>query len=28
MVDGASLDEADLDEVGLEEPVTGSGRSS
>ena len=28
MVDGATLDEAELDEVGLEEPVTGSGRSS
>ena len=28
MVDGATLDEADLDEVGLGEPVTGSGRSS
>jgi hypothetical protein len=27
-VDGATLDEADLDEVGLGEPVTGSGRSS
>ncbi len=28
MVDGATLDEAELDEVGLGEPVTGSGRSS
>jgi EmrB/QacA subfamily drug resistance transporter len=28
MVDGATLDEAEFDEVGLEEPVTGSGRSS
>jgi hypothetical protein len=28
MVDGATLDEADLDETGLEEPVSGSGRSS
>ena len=28
MVDGATLDEADLDEVALGEPVTGSGRSS
>jgi EmrB/QacA subfamily drug resistance transporter len=28
MVDGAALDEADLDETGLEEPVSGSGRSS
>jgi hypothetical protein len=28
MVDGATLDEQDLDEAGLGEPVTGSGRSS
>ena len=28
MVDGTTLDEAELDEVGLGEPVTGSGRSS
>jgi EmrB/QacA subfamily drug resistance transporter len=27
MVDGGTLDEADLDEIGLGEPVTGSGRS-